>query len=185
VKRSATKALGLLLAVLAALSLGPAQPVRAEKPSEAQVKAAVLYNLLKFVKWPAGPAADSTGTLSLLVLGTDAVGVALDAYDGNNVRGRRLSVRHATTLEVPVTVHILYLGASAMDKLGEVMKSTAGSPVLTAADSPDFARRGGVFNFGRKEDQVRLDLNVGAARRAGLQISSKVLALATIVSTQP
>jgi hypothetical protein len=72
-----------------------------------------------------------------------------------------------------------------MDKLDEVVRSTAGSPVLTAADRPDFAKRGGVFNFGRKEDAVSLELNTGAARRAGLQISSKVLALAAIVSSQP
>jgi hypothetical protein len=45
-----------------------------------------------------------------------------------------------------------------------------------------FAARGGIIQFSMEDQHVRFDINLEAASRAGLKISSKLLALAQIVN---
>jgi hypothetical protein len=45
-------------------------------------------------------------------------------------------------------------------------------------DSEKFARQGGVIGFVKKDGKVRLEVNLNAARKARLEISSKLLAVA-------
>lgn len=47
-----------------------------------------------------------------------------------------------------------------------------------------FAARGGVIQFALEERQVRFEINVDAASRMGLKISSRLLVLARIVKDQ-
>jgi hypothetical protein len=44
-----------------------------------------------------------------------------------------------------------------------------------------FAAHGGMIQFSLEDQHVRFDINLSAASRAGLKISSKLLALAQIV----
>jgi len=52
---------------------------------------------------------------------------------------------------------------------------------MTVGEVEDFARDGGVINFVLRENKVRFEINVSAAERAGLKISSKLLKLADII----
>jgi hypothetical protein len=56
-----------------------------------------------------------------------------------------------------------------------------GSYILTIGDTKGFGESGVMINFLTKENKVRFEINLAAARRAGLKISSKLLSLATIV----
>jgi hypothetical protein len=60
-----------------------------------------------------------------------------------------------------------------------------GASVLTVGDHDDFATTGGVIHFTRENYRVRFEINVRAAERAGLRISSKLLQLARIVGGPP
>ena len=44
-----------------------------------------------------------------------------------------------------------------------------------------FARRGGMIGFFFEDNRVRLEVNRAAAERAGLRVSSKLLAVARLV----
>jgi hypothetical protein len=55
--------------------------------------------------------------------------------------------------------------------------------VLTIAEAPDFASRGGIIALVLQDSRVRFIVNVQAAAQAGLSISSRLLALATVVPT--
>ena len=55
--------------------------------------------------------------------------------------------------------------------------------MLTIAEAPDFARRGGIIALVLEDSKVRFIVNVDAATQAGLTISSRLLTLATIVQT--
>jgi hypothetical protein len=50
--------------------------------------------------------------------------------------------------------------------------------VLTVSDAPRFAARGGMIEFVREGEHVRFTVNVDAAKRAGLSISSRLLRVA-------
>ena len=57
----------------------------------------------------------------------------------------------------------------------------SGAPVLTVGEADRFARRGGMIGFFFEDNRVRLEVNRAAAERAGLRVSSKLLAVARLV----
>jgi hypothetical protein len=54
----------------------------------------------------------------------------------------------------------------------------ASQPVLTVGDSPRFLDEGGIVQLVRVGNHLRFNINVAAARRAGLRLSSHLLGLA-------
>ena len=55
--------------------------------------------------------------------------------------------------------------------------------MLTVGEADHFARRGGMIGFFLEDNRVRLEVNRGAAERAGLRLSSKLLAVARLVKS--
>jgi hypothetical protein len=53
--------------------------------------------------------------------------------------------------------------------------------ILTVGDVPGFCESGGAVNLNVVESRVKLEINVDATARSGLQVSSKLLSLARIV----
>ena len=52
-------------------------------------------------------------------------------------------------------------------------------------ETENFLPQGGIINFAKKEGKVRLEIDLDAARRASLQVSSKLLAVADSVRGKP
>jgi hypothetical protein len=148
-------------------------------PGEYEVKAAFLYNFARFVEWPAP---DGAGPFVVTVLGRDPFGSVLDdTLRGKTVDARRILVRRVSRSEDVGQSQILFICDSEKDRLPEILKSLESAPVLTVGEMSDFAERGGVIRFKVEQDRVRLEINVAAAERSRLRISSQLLKLARIV----
>ena len=65
--------------------------------------------------------------------------------------------------------------------LAEIAARLTGTSVLLIGESPGFAQRGGTINFVLRDNKVRFEINPAAAKASGLVISSKLLAIATVV----
>jgi len=143
------------------------------------IKVAFLHNMVKFVEWPQPLRADVP--LRLCVLGAGPFGEAAAV-----LRGKAAG---ATVWEVvPVNLRsslrecaVLLISASEAGNLRQVLESIKGGAVLTAGDSGNFAEQGVIVNFYLEENKVRFEINLDAARRAGVKISSQLLKLARIV----
>ena len=53
--------------------------------------------------------------------------------------------------------------------------------VLTVGDTADFASEGGIIGLRLDGERIRLSVNLTAAERAKVRISSRLLSLATII----
>ena len=148
---------------------------------ELKIKAAFIYNFFKFVEWPDKALGDADGTISICILGKDPFGELFDPVKGSNVLGKRLLVRNISSLKNMDDCHILFVSSSERDKLSSIITYLGKSSVLTVSEIDDFARRGGIIGFYKKENNIRFKINLGAANSAGLKISSKLLELAKIV----
>lgn len=150
-------------------------------PSEYEVKAAFLYNFARFVEWPLDvPGAD--GTFVVTVLGRDPFRSALDdTLRGKTIDGKRVVVRRVSHSEDVGHSHIVFISDSETDRLPAILKSLDAAPVLTVGDMSQFAERGGVIGFKVDQERIRLEINVAAAQRSRLRISSQLLKLARIV----
>ena len=154
-----------------------------EAPTEYQVKAAYLYNFLKFVEWPGDPLANTQGQWIIGIVGDNPYGDQLaQIIAGKTVQGHELQVRRLQPGEDIRGCHILFISASEKKRLPTMLAALTGSSVLTVADMDHFIESGGMIQFVMEEKRVRFVIDVGASGRARLKVSSKLLSLARTVT---
>jgi hypothetical protein len=175
------------LIVGATLLLATLQPWAhaAAEPGEGAVKAAFVLNFMKFVEWPASTFPSAGAPVLLAVLGVDPVADSLPSLHGRLVSGRQVVVRRISDLADLGESHALYVGASEQERLSEILRAVRARPTLLVADFEGFAARGGTIGFIRRDDRVGFEVNEESARRAGLQVSAKLLYLGKTVRSGP
>jgi hypothetical protein len=146
------------------------------------VKADMLFNIVKFVQWPAGTTAPK-GEMTFAILGDDELASVIAAtFSTKSIGGRQVFVRCIRRIEDAKDCQVLYVAASESGRVPQVVESLSGKCVLTTSDVPGFAAGGGMVNFVQDNDKVRFEINPGSAEKARLKISAKLLALARIVA---
>ena len=167
----------LAAALLLAAAVPVVGPAAQAVSAEYQVKAAYLYNFVKFVEWPVDVA---TGTLVICVAGRNPFGMVLqDIVRNEAIAGRAIEAR--VILEPDDGCDVVFVPQGAASNA--YLRAAAGRPVLTVGESPTFIGQGGIANFYINETgNVRFEVNPAAAERAKLRISSRLLQLARIVT---
>jgi hypothetical protein len=165
-----------LLLLLAGALVAAAQEA---PPLEYELKAAFLYNFVKFVEWPPDAFAGPRSPLTICVYGDDPFGSSLDeAVRGESLGERSLLVQRPAALGELRDCKVLFVSPSERQRMPEVLSEVGGAPVLTVGDTDGFLRAGGIINFVLEENKVRFLINQDAAERSRLRISSKLLRLA-------
>ena len=164
-------------ALLAAMCCG-ATFAAAQTSLEYQVKAAYLYNFAKFVTWPGG---DASGSLTICVIGKDPFGSILDdTVRGKNVRGQPIVIHRMPAGSHAVGCQIVFTGFS-----NDLCRIHATQPdwdgTLLVGEGDEFAKCGGMIGLTLKEGRVHFDINLESVTKAHLEVSSKLLEVATIV----
>jgi hypothetical protein len=167
--------ISLCLTVLAVCA--PGQAV-----DEYQMKAAFLYNFVKFVKWPPQTFRTPSDPFTICIFGPNPFGSALEeATGGNVIEGRRLVIQQLNAAQPSCNCQILFVAAQESKRFRFVASRLQETGVLAVGESEGFADDGGVINFKIERGRLHFEINVIAAERAHLQISSKLLSLAQIV----
>ena len=172
-----------LLTLLLTLHLIATQKGQAQVAlTEYQVKAAYLFNFLKFVEYPSESFADPLAPIVIGIVGDDPFGSALpQVVTGKIVQGRDLVLRSYRAGEDLRGAHILFISASEKKRLPVILSSLHGSSVLTVSDMEGFLDAGGMVQFLNENGRVRFAITVDATSRARLKLSSKLLSLEKVV----
>jgi hypothetical protein len=164
------------IAVCAFTSLASAEGLTA-----AALRAAFLYNFAKVSQWPADALAPGQ-RLSLCVVGDAAVADALgQTIKGHAIEDHELMVTVLKVDESSSGCHLLYVSASEIKRAAALLLGAKRAPVFTVSDADGFAESGGVAQLIVENGRMRFAVNVAAAHRTRLNISSQLLSLATIV----
>lgn len=171
-------------------------------PSEYRIKAAYLYNLIKFVTWPDESTLKSGSSLALCIYGYNPFGTYLEKLEQRTVRNHPLDVRYVAEGESSAGCRVLFISRyntslpsdlqpvqatavietnSAMDSATENAKDdeAAAQPVsLTVGDDPDFLSHGGMIALVDASNSIHLDVHLTRARQLGLQFSANLLEIA-------
>jgi hypothetical protein len=181
-KRPLTNNAVILFLILTLMSGAFNIEAQAQTANEYQVKAAFLYNFVKFIEWPSDAFNDGSNSFVIGVIGDDPFGGALDqSVSGKSVNGRQLSVRRLQWGQDLRACHILFISSSERNRLAQIFASLRGASVLTVSDMGQFIQQGGIINFILEASRVRFEINATAAGQARLKISSKLLSLAKTV----
>jgi hypothetical protein len=149
-------------------------PLEQNPVGEAQVKAAVLFNIAKFVQWPGR----TDSPLTIGIVGDDAFAdVVATTVKGERINSRELVTRRLATGDDPAGCHVLFVGAIPARDAAEVLHRARG-PVLTVGESVRFLRDGGMVRFYVENKKIRFEISQKNAEAAGLKVSSQLLTLA-------
>lgn len=191
-----------ILVVLAALlfmvSIAPQALADAQsaQSKEYQIKAAFLYNFIKFVDWPKEKIADSNKPITIGIIGKYPFGKAFEPVKNKKIGNRPVAIKHfkslsefdeasakdkaslARMLKALSKCRLLFVCSSEKKRLDEIIAAVQGCPVLTVGENAGFLETGGIINFLVEHKKVRFEINLIAAKKAKLKIRSKLMRLA-------
>jgi hypothetical protein len=175
----------IIALVIGPIALAPGLHAQsADESAEYLIKAGFIYNFAKFVEWPAGAYTLPGSPIVIAVVGNDEFGATLERVTNNKkVESRGFVIRRLKDIkDLQVKDYsIVFIAESKKSQYDAVIQALKGSSVLTIAEAPGFAQRGGMINFTLENNNVRFEVNVEAAKQAGLNISSRLLSLSKIV----
>ena len=183
------KKVGILIVIISLLSTmalrSHAEGLESSDSSEYLIKAGFIYNFAKLVEWPTTAFAQADSPIVIGILGDDPFGATLDRIVADKkINGRGFAVKRlkwTKELKDLRDCNILFVSSSEKEHMDGVVDAIKWLPILTIGDVPGFARRGGIMNFTLEDNKIRFEVNVEAAKRADLTISSRLLTLARIV----
>lgn len=170
-----------LLLVLLVADVAAAQIV-----SGSQIKAAFLYNFTRFVEWPEHAFGNRADPIVIGVLGDESIVTDLRALvAGRKVNGRSIAVRSVATADEAADAQVLFVATGATLPIAELAAALAHRPVLTVGEAPGFADAGGAIQLVEQSGKLRFEINMAAAGRANVKVSSELQKLATAVRHAP
>lgn len=175
---------GLLpaLTVYVVLLISGSPPVTAQSSQVTtdSLKVGFLYNFAKYTEWPQTSSA-AVDQLRFCAVGSAPLSGQLALLHERRIANRPIDVRHRISAAELSTCHVVYLSHDEAERAESILKTLSGTPVLTVSDLPGFARQGGMIELVEMDNRMRFEINLAAARRTGLVMSSQLLKLATRV----
>lgn len=152
-----------------------AQPVLAlDTPAEQSVRAAMVFNFLKFTELPLEGVANTRQLRLCIAVGDSRQTEALAALSGRKVKGRELIISRLSGQGDDC--HVLYVDTR--QRWNAAAANNAFQHTLTISAYPGFAQDGGIIEIVLQEDGTRFDINLAAGRRVGIYFAPQLLRLA-------
>jgi len=151
--------------------------------SEVQLKAAFIFHFTQFISWPAHTFEDPNAPFVIGIVGDEPIDEALtEMVRGERVDGHPLQVRRLSRPADAANCQIVYSSGDGEEKFRAARFH--GEPVLTVGETEGFLQSGGMIEFITEHNHVKLRINLPAAKAASLQISSKLLRVAQVLSPE-
>jgi len=168
--------LKLLVIMLPFLCISTECVAQTNEDVEIKIKAAYIYNLTKFVYWEES----STATpVTIYVLGADQIADILQENLPVMPQGRTITVEKITNKKTDFSrCQLVYIGQFEQQHMQAALSRCKDLKILTVSDIKAFAQQGGMIGFVVDEDKVKMEINLNAAKSAGIKISSKLLEIA-------
>ena len=147
-----------------------------ETADEYAVKAAYIYNILRFVSWPASSPLANTQSLNICLFENDPFDQYLAPISKKSISKKQIRLKTIIKPSDASSCHLVFFEDN--EQL-EVFKDSdapfnPGDSILLG-DDIDFVKNGGLFSFYIEDNKVRLGANRTAIANTDLHISSLLL----------
>ena len=161
-----TVSYSLMVVILAFMLASTATEVRADSASEQEyrIKAAFMYNYIKFIDWPKEKVAGSN-SITIGIIGKNPFGKAFEPLKNKRIKDKKVIIKQfkgieesklsEKQIEVIKKCYVLFVCRSEIKHLKEILKSVKGHSILTVGDMKDFLESGGVINLIMEDKKVR------------------------------
>jgi len=158
-----------------ALALAACWPPSAHgEATREQIKAALVFNFMKFTEWPAEPA---NAPLVLCLASADRrTEAAFGQVNGRTIDSRTIQVRRLPGPDA-AACHLVYFqdgnGREALERI-----AASNPKVMTVGDQDDFTEAGGAIGLVEQNGRVQFKVNMDMLRKGNYKVSSQLLKLA-------
>lgn len=147
---------------------------------ELEIRSAMIFNLTRFIEWPASKT-EQTPEFVICTLGSDPLFVNLAiVLKGKQVGSKPVALRRLSSVNAATGCHVLYVGVSERRSLVSAMGELEHNNVLTMSEKSNNEDPIQTIGLPTIDEHVHIDVNLAAAQRSGLTMSSKLLRLATV-----
>ncbi len=147
-----------------------------ESGREADIKAVLIYNFTKFLKWPEESEID---TFVIGVVGNTNIAEALQKItDRKTLRGKPAVVRKVENMGNTENINILYVSPDSEISIADISDKLSDRAVLIISSEEGACQDGAFINFIKKEGKIKFEINVKKLEEAGIISKSNFLNLA-------
>jgi hypothetical protein len=146
--------------------------------NEADVKAAIVANLLAFADWPAHAAPPANAALVLCIGAMHALRTPLATLNGRVVRQWALQVRELSGTDPTAQCHALLVDDALLAARPALRRELRTLPLLSFADGQQAADATVCIRLDVLDGRVSFTVDLATARANGLTLSSRLLRLA-------
>ena len=173
-------------ATLAASLIGICAPAHAQNASLARsVKAAFLFKFASYATWPDTLFRAADTPVRIGIAGDEALAAELRIMVATRTSGgRRVEVVSIPPEEITRGVHIAFRVRATPEAEKDWIQDARREPILIVTESPGGIRHGSMINFVERDGRVRFEIGLGAAKQAGITLSSRLLSVAFAVETR-
>jgi hypothetical protein len=206
----------IILTCIALSTLAAHRPACAQEIDESKVvrlKAAFIYNLMKFTHWPDSAFDEPTTPFTIALLGeSPVVPVFLAATRDRTVGKRAIRALHLSYPAPPPhrraangaamaayrarvealhrqleQCHVVYVSPDAFGYWPEVRQTLQQRATLTISDTPSFCRHRGMVELAldANQERLRILLNRGSVDATELRLQAQLLSVVSIVHSEP
>ncbi len=158
-----------------------------EQNQEYKIKAAFIFNFIKFVDWPKEKFSGEKNIV-IGVIGKNPFGNAFDPIKNRQINSRKVVIKTFKSLkesdlndeqiEDIRKCHALLICSSEKQQVRKIIDIIKGYYVLSIGETKDFLESDGIINFLIEDGKVCFEINNFNAKREKLDISSQLLRLA-------
>ncbi len=149
---------------------------------EYTIQAIRTLNFARFTEWSSNALKDSNNVINLCVLGDTLVHDAFTQIEKKPSGQKAIRVIHLTRGNNLDQCKVLFLSDPENYATKNFLLKLRGLPILTIGENKGFIENGGMVLLKMDKGMIEMVINLKAVQKAGLQISSRVLKLATIVN---
>lgn len=166
----------LVILLLSILASGFSFGQDGDAPQEYLVKAKYLLNIPLFTEL--SYQANSSKSYIICVIGDTPLEEILRSSTGKQIKNFPLVVSRIEEVSQARSCQMLFIASSERHRLQTILPEAHRHGILTVSDMRDFARLGGIINLLTINNRVTFDLNLSAADKASISVSTHLLKLA-------
>jgi hypothetical protein len=184
-----------LIVITIFLACAAISPAQEQEPlyrgAEYRVKAAFVYNFIKFTQWPRTAFQDEESPIILCIASGDlfdgiisSIGLTIGGCEksqdflklqGKTVSGRKLKITGSDESKKIEDCHVLFLCSTDKAFIAKTLDAVKDKNILTIGEIEEYTQMGGIITFFKEKNKIRFKVNRCAAKRAGLKLRSQLL----------
>lgn len=149
--------------------------------SEYKLKAAYLFNFLKFAEFDNKPLFHESDEILLAIVGENPFGTLLNSFSGRSVIKKKLVIEYKIPNDQVSGCHLVFVTGLNEKKEKQFLNKLEGSGILSVGETERFVRSGGIASLVLTDNELELVINLKAAKREGVVFSTQLLQIARTV----